>query len=347
MVKTQKIFLVGNLLSAHFGTTSISEELCYHLRSKGWQVITASNKPYRISRLLDIFLSAIRYRNVYTLANVEVYSGNAFMWAEWVSALLRYLDKPYILTLHGGNLIQFSNQHPERVKLLLSKANLVTSPSHQIQTSLLRFNTNINYIPNGIDINSYNFKLRSNPAPKLIWLRALHAIYQPDTAVHTLTILRSDFPTASLILIGPDKKDGTRQRIERLAVDLGVQNSMKWIGPIPKSEVSRNLNKGDVFLNTTLNESFGVSVMEAAACGLPIVTTNVGELTYLWQDGYDALLVNPSNAEEMAAAVQRILTNHGLAENLSRNARQNAEKYDWSLILPLWESLFMQVINHG
>jgi glycosyltransferase involved in cell wall biosynthesis len=83
--------------------------------------------------------------------------------------------------------------------------------------------------------------------------------------------------------------------------------------------------------------------MEAAACGLCIVSTNVGELPLLWQDGHDALLVQPDDSTAMAAAVRRILREPGLAERLSRNARAKAEQFDWAVILPQWERVLAEV----
>jgi glycosyltransferase involved in cell wall biosynthesis len=85
--------------------------------------------------------------------------------------------------------------------------------------------------------------------------------------------------------------------------------------------------------------------MEAAACGLCIVSTNVGELPLLWTNGDDALLVEPDDPKAMAAAVRRLLTESGLAERLSRNARAKAEQFDWSLILPQWERLLTEVVQ--
>lgn len=83
--------------------------------------------------------------------------------------------------------------------------------------------------------------------------------------------------------------------------------------------------------------------MEAAATGLCIITTDVGELSYLWTDGLDALLVPPDDPTAMAEAVRRVLTTPKLAKHLSQNARQRAVHFDWSLILPQWEVLLRKV----
>jgi glycosyltransferase involved in cell wall biosynthesis len=84
------------------------------------------------------------------------------------------------------------------------------------------------------------------------------------------------------------------------------------------------------------------------ACGLGVVSTNVGGIPYLLNDEEDALLVPPSDPEAMAAAVRRILTEPGLAVRLSQNARHTVEHFDWSVVLLQWEALFSDVVNqHG
>ena len=142
----------------------------------------------------------------------------------------------------------------------------------------------------------------------------------------------------------------TLNRIQKMFASIppdekGVINKIHFPGAVPKVEVPQELQKYDIFINTTRYESFGVAVMEAAALGLPIVTTNVGELPYLWTDGEDALLVPSEDAGAMAGAIKRVLSEPGLAERLSRNARAKAEGYDWSSILPQWENLIQEVLD--
>ena len=122
-----------------------------------------------------------------------------------------------------------------------------------------------------------------------------------------------------------------------------VEGGFLMTGGIPNTEVPRWLNRGEIFLNTTNVDNTPVSVIEAMACGLPIVSTNVGGLPYLLQDGEDALLVPPNDVEAMRAAVHRVLTEPGLAKRLSRNARRKAETFDWANILPMWRELLGKI----
>ena len=358
---SRSALLVGNMLSSNRpGTFSFDEALASRLSAGGWKVLTTSDKTVRLRRLVDMLLTTWRGRHRYAVAKVSVFSGPAFFWAEAVSWLLRQLGKPLVLTLHGGNLPAFGKRWPGRVRRLLNSASVVTTPSRYLQDALRSYRNDILLLPNAIDLNAYSFRLRSNPKPKLVWLRALHGIYNPCMAVRTVAHLlemgnlgspTSDLrpPTSDLHLsmFGPEKGDGTLQRLKAEIQKLKLGERVRLEGPVAKPDVPKALNSGDIFLNTTNYESYGVSVMEAAACGLCIVSTNVGELPLLWQDGHDALLVNPDDSAAMAAAVRRILTEPGQAECLSRNARAKAEQCDWSVILPRWEQLLNKAAGNG
>jgi glycosyltransferase involved in cell wall biosynthesis len=291
---------------------------------------------------------------------VDVYSGPSFIWAESVCWLLGRLGKPFVLTLHGGNLPALGKRWPRRVRRLLGSACVVTTPSPYLQQSLRPYRDDLLLLPNAVDLASYPFRLRSNAQPKLIWLRALEGIYNPCLALRAVAHLlemgdlgspTSDLrpPTSDLHLTmyGPDKGDGSLQKLKAEIQRLKLGEQVHWEGAVAKRDVPNALNSGDIFLNTTNVDNTPVSVIEAMACGLCVVSTNTGGLPYLLDDEQDSLLVQPDDSAAMAAAVRRILTEPGLAERLSRNARAKAEQYDWSVILPRWEQLLTEVAGNG
>ena len=96
------------------------------------------------------------------------------------------------------------------------------------------------------------------------------------------------------------------------------------------------LGSSDIFLNTTNFDNTPVSVLEAMACGLSVVSTNVGGIPFLLEHEVDSLLVPPDQPTLMANAVQRLLSEPGLATRLSQVARHKVEKFDWEFVLPLW-----------
>ncbi|MDH4371473.1 MAG: glycosyltransferase family 4 protein [Nitrospira sp.] len=339
------VLLIGNFLSATRGTRGVCEDLAMGLRAAGWSVITTSSCPSRFARLVDFLVTVWRQRNRYKVAQVDVYSGPSFLWAELVCWALRSVKKPYVLTLHGGNLPAFAKRHSKRVQHLLQTACAVTTPSSYLFEQMRVYRRDLMRLPNSLELNKYTFKQRDRPAPNLVWLRAFHDIYNPSLAVKVVALLGEDFPTVRLVMIGPDKKDGSLQSAKNLAVKLGVLERITFTGPVAKATTPEWINGGDILLNTPRIDNTPVSILEAMACGVCIVSTNVGGIPYLLEDEHDALLVQNDDDSKMAKAVQRFLTEDGLAERLSMNARRKVEQCDWSMILPKWEQLFLNIIR--
>ncbi|HAW09318.1 MAG TPA: glycosyl transferase family 1 [Bacteroidetes bacterium] len=341
----KSIFFAGNFLSKIRSTRSAGEELVDQLIKKNYSIIVASKYSNRFIRIVDLLFTALKNSRKYDVAVVEVYSNLAFIWADLLSLLLKIINKSIVLILHGGGLVEFYKRNPIRVEKLFLRAIIVTTPSLFLQENFNHIRDDIIYIPNGIDITAYNFRNRTKVSPHFVWFRAIHQIYNPQMAINTVGLLDNHIKNIRLQMIGPDKKDGSKDIVEQMIDENNLRTKIELVGPIEKNTVSYWLNKSDIFLNTTNFESFGVSVVEAAACGLCIVTTNVGELSYLWEHEVDALLVPPDDPEAMAASIQRILDDPELASRLSTNARKKAEQFDWSIILPQWENIFGSILT--
>ena len=339
------LLLIGNYFSGPGHNHNVWQDLAVHLPKIGFGVITTSSKAKKIPRLLDMLKTIWLCRNNYQIAQIDVFSGQAFIFAECSARLLQALNKPFVLTLHGGNLPKLALQNPQRVKKLLNIAKRVIAPSHYLREQMSKYRPDVILIPNPLELSKYPFILRKSPEPKLIWLRSFHEIYNPSLAPRVLAKLLSEFPEAHLTMIGPDKGDGSRQNTERVIEELRLPHHVEIRGGISKSDVPEALSQGDIFINTTHIDNTPISVMEAMACGLCVVSTNVGGIPYLLDDGVNALLVPPNDPQSMACAISRIMTEPGLAENISTCARQKTEGFDWSFILPKWESLFQEIVN--
>lgn len=333
------ILLLGSYLPGSKGSLAIGESLAQALSEAGLDIHLASRQPIKVLRLLDMLQTIWHLRKKMDLTLVEIYSGPAFFWAEACCSLLNWLHKPFILTLHGGNLPAFAQQHPWRVRRLLRSAAAVTAPSPYLQQSLEAIRADILWIPNPLYLKNYTFRERTLPETRLVWLRAFHQIYNPSLAVKSLALLLSYHPAIHLWMVGPDKGDGSLQETQILAQELGVQNHVEFLRAVLKTQVPAILGRGDIFLNTTNYDNTPMSVLEAMACGLSVVSTNVGGIPYLLEHEVDSLLVEPDHPEQMAQAVQRLLSEPELSTRLAQNARRKVEKFDWELILPRWLDL--------
>lgn len=346
MKKRYPVLMIGNFLSGHSRSRSVCEDLAERLAGAGWEVFITSKKIGRLERIMDMFGVVWLKRKEYSVATIDVFSGLSFFWAEMTAMILRILKKPYILTLHGGNLPQFSKRCPYRVTRLLRFAAAVTVPSNYLLEQMKPYRTDLLLLPNPIDIKKYQFIPRNQPRPLLMWLRGFEDIYNPPLAVQTVNHLISSHPSLKLSMAGGDLGNGVFEKVKELAGVLGVSNFVELTGGIPKNEVPRWLQRGDIFINTTNADNTPISVLEAMACGLCVVSTNVGGIPYLIENEKDGLLVHPNDPERMAQTIHRILTEPGLSRRLSENARQKVEQFDWALILPQWEYLIDTVVEN-
>jgi glycosyltransferase involved in cell wall biosynthesis len=333
------VLLVGNFLSASVGNRGVCEDLADRLRGAGWGVITTSPRRGRVSRLADMLATVCRRRREYDIANVDVYSGPAFFWAEAVAWALRRAAKPYALTLHGGALPEFAARWPGRVRRLLASAEAVTVPSGFLLESLQPYRPDLRLIPNALDLPLYPFRHRAAPRPRLVWVRAFHEIYDPALAIRVLAEIRARHPEATLEMVGPDKHDGSFERTRAVAAELGVSAAVRFTGTVAKRRVPERIDDADIFLNTTTIDNTPVSVMEAMACGACVVSTRIGGVPHLVRDGEEGLLAPPRDPRAMAAAVERLLGEPGLAARLSMAARVKTQAFDWDVVLPQWEDL--------
>ena len=342
-----RILIIGNFLSRQVSTRAVCEELADRLSGEGWKVLRTSDRRARLPRLVGMQRSIWRFRHRFDVAQVDVFSGSAFLWAEAAAWSLRRLGKPFVLTLHGGLLPYFARRWPRRLKGLLRSAAAVTTPSAYLETELGGYCEDLLLLPNPLDLALYPYRCRSPLPPHLVWLRAFHHTYNPLLAVEVVARLRPRFPEIRLTMIGPDKGDGSLEATRRRARQLGLEGHVEFPGGVAKKEVPRWLDRGDIFLNTTNADNTPVSVMEAMACGLPVITTDVGGLGFLLDHDEDALLVPPRDPEAMARAVALVLDRPEKATALARAARSKVEAFDWSVVLPRWQELLRRAAESG
>jgi glycosyltransferase involved in cell wall biosynthesis len=339
------LLYVGNFLTGGHNR-SYCFDLASQLEHRGWRVTRTSSQVPRIARLFDMLRTAWTRRRDYDVVVVDVFSGAAFVWAEAVCFELRRLGKPYVLTLHGGRLPEFASLWPRRVRRLLRSATAVTAPSDFLRSQMRGYRDDIALVPNAVDASAFRFAVRMTARPRLIWVRAFHAMYNPGLAIDALAGISRRFPEATLTMIGPDKGDGSLAAARARAHDLGVAGRVTMVGHVEHAEVMRHLAKADIFINTTDVDNTPVSVLEAMATGLCVVTTAVGGLPYLVEDERSGLLVPPRDPAAMARAIERVLLDSAATERISRGARERACQHDWDRVLDQWARTLLAAIRH-
>lgn len=337
-VVTPRLCFVGPMLGRHPGRVASQGETLAALFA---QLATSSavSPTVRAGRAaVDLF----RWRDRIDVVVVMVFSGRAFAHADLASAVGRAIGKKVVLHLHGGNLPAFARRHPVWARRVLARADAVVAPSSYLARAFGAGGRPVTVIPNVLSLDAYDYLERGPVRPRLLWMRAFEPLYRPAMALDVLAGVRRSVPDARLTMAGPD--GGMAGEIRRRAAAMGLGGGVDFPGVLDAGGKARAFADHDVLVSTSSVDNAPVTVLEAAASGVPVVAASVGGLPDLLTDGVDALLVADGDAGAMADAVVRLVGDAELGRRLSRNGRRLAERSDWSEVRPQWEALFAGVV---
>ncbi len=310
-------------------------ELLVPKLSAYYEIKAASSKKNRFLRLIDMLTCIIRNRRKCRIVLIDTYSTQAFFYANLAARVCRFLSLPYIPVLHGGNLPERYQRDSLVVTKFLSGARDIISPSLYLQVFFSNKGFLVWFIPNFIEIDRYKYLPRDQVQPQILWVRAFQEIYNPVLAIKVLNSLMKKYPSAKLCMVGA-AKDYTFEEVKELVKELHLEKNVAITGILSK-EAWINLSKQyDVFINTTTIDNMPISVIEAMALGLPVVSTDVGGIPYLIENKKTGILVESNNTEAMTKALHELLANPDYARSLSLNARRMVEDFDWENVSRKW-----------
>ncbi|MFM2229299.1 MAG: hypothetical protein RL607_557 [Bacteroidota bacterium] len=333
----KKLLYIGNKLSKHGNTATSVETLGAFLEAEGYQIHYASSFKNKGLRLLHMLYSALYYGKKVDYVMIDTYSTQNFWFAYLVARICIYLRVPYIAKLHGGELPRRLQKSPKACDLIFKNAYFITAPSDYLYEAFLpNYAENLLLIPNTINIAFYEYQPRVVKGPYLLWVRSFSKIYNPKMAIDVFAMLKREYPSAELCMVGPDKENIMDKYIE-YAHDLDLD--VTFTGKLEKEEWIELSKDFDVFINTTHYDNTPVSVIESMALGIPVISTNVGGVPYLIQDSVDGLLVDDSDVVGMVKAIKKLIHDQGLVAQIQSNARKKVERFDWQYVKSYWFAL--------
>ncbi len=287
--------------------------------------------------MIDMIVTYCKSRNAVDIVLIDTYSTSNFWYAIVIGYLCRFFKTSYIPILHGGNLPFRLRKNAKTSRAFFGNAYINVVPSSYLYSAFAKANyKKILKIPNSINVSDYPFKLQSPLKPKLLWVRSFAEIYNPMLALHILEELLYTYPEATLSMVGP-RKDGSLRACMMYAKSKKLP--VIFTGKLSKEKWIKYSMDYDIFINTTNFDNTPVSVIEAMALGLPVVSTNVGGLPFLINDGVDGLLATPNTVLPFKNSIEFLIENPHKSELIVKNARVKAESYDWKTIKKLWNKL--------
>lgn len=330
----KRILYIGNDLQATSFTATYISFLSKMLKEEGYSVKTASTVQNKLLRLLEMLGLVCRHYNTTDVVLIDTYGATNFYYAYCVGRLCQYFSIPYVPILHGGNLPDRLKNSAKLSANLFGHAHMNIAPSTFLYQEFQKKGFhNLKIIPNSINLASFPYFERQHFRPKLLWVRRFQSRYNPKMALKVLMSLREKYPEASLCMVGPEK-DGTMASCKQCAKKYGLD--VKFTGKLKKKEWASLSKEYDIFINTTTIDNTPISVIEAMALGLPIISTKVGGIPKLINNNTEGILVNDSDVIGMTSAIEALLKEPQHAQQIAKQARNKAETFSWELIKKKW-----------
>ncbi|MDA0671261.1 MAG: N-acetyl-alpha-D-glucosaminyl L-malate synthase BshA [Bacteroidetes bacterium] len=264
----------------------------------------------------------------------------------------RGAEVPIVTTLHGTDitLVGRDPSYKRIVDFSLNQSDGITAVSEYLKAETIRqfdIHQDVVVIPNFIDLERFSrvpnpvlrYELAPEGEPLLMHVSNFRKVKRVVVLVEMMAKLLEKGGTAKLIMVGDGPE---RLKAESLAKELGVLRHIRFLGK--QEQVEQLLSMSDVFLLPSGSETFGLAALEAMACGVPVVSTNIGGLPEVNIHGETGYLVELDDAEAMADYTLKILRDDALKQRLSTNARARAEVFEQSKVVQVYEEFYQKCL---
>ncbi len=261
------------------------------------------------------------------------------------------ITMPVVTTLHGTDitLVGKDASYEPVVTFSINQSDGITAVSEDLRTETFKYfniTKEIEVIPNFIDLEKFkkqkkdHFKKAICPGGEMlvVHISNFRKVKRVQDVVKIFSNIRKEIP-AKLLMIGDGPE---RNNTEALCRELNTCDDIRFLGKL--EAVEEVLSVADLFLMPSEKESFGLAALEAMACEVPVVSTNVGGVPELNLQGITGFLSPVGDVEDMSRKSLFILDKNNLP-TFKANALKRAQEFDIKKILPLYEAYYKKVIE--
>lgn len=287
----------------------------------------------------SVWRVAVRGRIIHLMAN----SGWAWhLFAVPVIWVGRLRGVPVVVNYRGGEAANFLARSQAMVRFSMRNSAGLIVPSNFLKEVFASYGMVARVVPNIVDLARFRPREDSRSgSPLIVVARNLEPLYDNATALRAFKIVLASWPDSKLTIAGtgPDES-----RLRQMTRQLGLDNSVRFTGRLDRDQMAELIRSADVMLNPSLADNMPNSVLESLASGVPVVSTNVGGVPHLVQNGVTALLVGPADPDAMAAACLEVLGNNDLWMRLHRAGLEDVRRYTWPRVAPILADVYREAI---
>jgi glycosyltransferase involved in cell wall biosynthesis len=350
MSRALRVLLVGPLPPPPGGMANQTRQLQRLLSSEGIDVsLVQTNAPCRPAWIerIPVVRAAFRFcpyvvrlwRTVTEADVVHVMANSGWAWHLFAWPAIRIAKlrrRPIIVNYRGGLAEEFLARSAAVVTSTLAGTRLVV-PSGYLQNVFRRYTVDSQIIPNVVDVHRFRpadpQRALATHAPHVVIARNLEPIYGIDAGLKALAAVVPRCPGLRVSIAGTGPQLATLQSLSR---ELGLASRVRFTGRLDVAEMARLYQDADLVLNPSRVDNTPNSILEALACGVPVVTSNVGGIPYLVEHLRTAWIAGADSPASLAEGILEILSNPELREALVANGLELARTCAWSAVRDRW-----------
>lgn len=250
----------------------------------------------------------------------------------------RWLNRPVLLNYHSGE----APDHLKRSRVArsaLASVDRIVVPSTFLSGVFRSFGLDAEVIPNLVDRSAFAFRLRDPLRPRFVSTRNLEPMYNVGCTLRAFGRIQAQHPDATLTVVGAGSQD---RALEEEARRLGLRG-VRFLGRVRPDAIAACYAEADIYLQSPDIDNAPLSVIEAFASGLPVVSTRAGGVPALVTDGVTGLLAPVDDDRSLAEGALRLLADPSLAQALSRAAHASTGRFSWDAVRPAWLSAYREL----
>lgn len=279
--------------------------------------------------------------------------------ADWSAFYSQRKNKPLVVTYHNDiigkgvasliariyNLFGLKYVLKTADKIVITQSDYLHSSAH-----LKEYHDKIEVIPNGVDIDKFKpKKMQANECSYIFFLSVLdefHKYKGLDYLLKSLKILKDRMPKVKLVVGG---EGVLLDHYKEMAILMGLKDNVEFVGFIPDEKIADYYSQASVFVLpsiSSLQEGFGIVALEALACETPVITTDIVGVAEDLKQIHGGIVVPPKDTAKLADAIQDILEDRKLQEEMGKRGRKLVErKYTWKRVASSMEKLYKNILS--
>jgi L-malate glycosyltransferase len=247
-------------------------------------------------------------------------------------AMARLLKKRVVLHYHSGEAEDHLANWGALVHPWLRLADAIVVPSEYLADVFALHGYLAHVIPNVVDLSRFVYRERRPLRARLLSTRNLEPYYRVDVILEAFDLIKARIPDATLTVAGYGTEES---RLRRLAGD-----GVRFVGKVDPEMMPRLYAHADLFLNASVVDNQPVSILEAFASGLPVVSTSTGDIRAMVHHNQTGLIVPVNDSVSLADAVTLLITHPEEAVGMAASARESVARHTWPAVRDQWAAIY-------